>query len=499
MGPGLLHFPARSISRLSSLLSAFTVSLTIFVTGCGGNGTGGTSTHLSGNTTVVLLASSTANDQISRFGLILESLTLTSQSGKTVTLLSTPQGSSAFTAQSVEFMHLNGGAEPVATVNIPQDIYISATATTLAYGSTPTCVGLNDASNSLVFNSALGGTPSSTTVVLPAPITVTGTSMGLVLNLQVSKSVSAFSCIYDTNGEASVTPSFNLTPVTVASQPTNNNNGKETGLRGLVGTVTSNGTSFSVTAADGPTWQVNAGSETVFQGIASASQLVAGMPVDMDVEIQADGSLLASRIAVYDTDTSNLTVESGPLVAIYPSNTSLFNLIVEHQGLLFNGGEFGPMVFTFGNTIFQTSTQLTNLQSLPFTASFNAPNMVPGQNVLFTTHESSDLGNIASATITLVPQTIDGMVSSISSEGSFTTYTVTLAPYDVFPDFAVQPGQNSLLTNPNQVVVYTDSNTQMLNQSSLAAGVVFRFHGLIFNDNGTLRMDCAQVNDGVAE
>jgi hypothetical protein len=26
-----------------------------------------------------------------------------------------------------------------------------------------------------------------------------------------------------------------------------------------------------------------------------------------------------------------------------------------------------------------------------------------------------------------------------------------------------------------------------------------RFNGLVFNDNGTLRMDCGQINDGVAE
>jgi hypothetical protein len=33
----------------------------------------------------------------------------------------------------------------------------------------------------------------------------------------------------------------------------------------------------------------------------------------------------------------------------------------------------------------------------------------------------------------------------------------------------------------------------------LASGGTFRFYGLVFNDNGTLRMDCAQVNDGVDE
>ena len=37
----------------------------------------------------------------------------------------------------------------------------------------------------------------------------------------------------------------------------------------------------------------------------------------------------------------------------------------------------------------------------------------------------------------------------------------------------------------------------MLNTQPLAAGSTLRFYGLVFNDNGTLRMDCAQINDGV--
>jgi hypothetical protein len=56
-----------------------------------------------------------------------------------------------------------------------------------------------------------------------------------------------------------------------------------------------------------------------------------------------------------------------------------------------------------------------------------------------------------------------------------------------------------VLTDPNTVVVYADSNTQMLNTNPIAVGGVARFYGLVFNDNGTLRMDCAQIKDGVAE
>jgi hypothetical protein len=107
--------------------------------------------------------------------------------------------------------------------------------------------------------------------------------------------------------------------------------------------------------------------------------------------------------------------------------------------------------------------------------------------------------SLPATTATLVPQTINGMVSAISTSGSLTTYTVTLAPYDLFPDFAVQPGQTALLSIPNTVMVYADSNTQLLNSKPIAVGSLIRFNGLVFNDNWTLRMDCAQINDGVAE
>ena len=95
--------------------------------------------------------------------------------------------------------------------------------------------------------------------------------------------------------------------------------------------------------------------------------------------------------------------------------------------------------------------------------------MVDGQNILFSTHAPIEPFQ-ALTTITLLPQTLDGTVSAISSEGNFTTYTVTLAPYDLFPNLAVQPGQTTLLTNPNTVVVYADSNTQMLNSKCSQRG-----------------------------
>jgi len=54
------------------------------------------------------------------------------------------------------------------------------------------------------------------------------------------------------------------------------------------------------------------------------------------------------------------------------------------------------------------------------------------------------------------------------------------------------------VANPGSVVVYVDGNTRTSNTAPLAVGSLLRFSGLVFNDNGTLRMDCSEVSDGVA-
>jgi hypothetical protein len=161
----------------------------------------------------------------------------------------------------------------------------------------------------------------------------------------------------------------------------------------------------------------------------------------------------------------------------------------------FGGGSFP---FNFGSAVFQISGQFTNLATLPFVPSFAASNMVPGQEVYISAATMPDGGYPIAATMTLMPQTINGTVTASSQSGNFTDYTVSLAPYDLFPMLAVQPDQTTVENNPSQVEVYVDSNTQLLNRQPFSVGSTLRFYGLVFNDNGTLRMDCAQVNDGVA-
>ena len=487
-------------SRLRFFLSALILLTAAVMSGCGSSGSmsGPSGPTLSGNTLVTVVLSSTANDQFVQFYTQLQSLTLTSQSGKTVTLLASQSLQQDF--NFTEFIHVNGGANPLLTLSIPQDVYTAATAT-IGYAQF-TCVSLVPGGGLYSNTMSYGQTPNANvTVDLPSPITVTGNSMVLSLDMLVLQSANySGSCYVNGVPQYSITPTFNLTPLAVSSQPTNANNGKVTGLDGEITAMATagSGMTLSLPFQEGSrTITVSANSGTVYQRISGFSSLAVGTFVDMDGALQADGSLLATRIEVEDPSAVN--VQTGPLLQVVADPPLITFYGIEQQGPS-SANLIGGAPFSFPDTVFQISGQLTNLQDLPFAAAFNASNMVAGQNVYLTAPVMATSGGYPyteASTITLIPQTIDGTVLGSSTSGNFTDYTVSLASYDLFPTLAVQQGQTTLLTNPSQVEVYVDSNTQTLNSLPLTVGSTLRFYGLVFNDNGTLRMDCAQVNDGV--
>ena len=485
-----LSLSVRTPRNAARTMSVIVAALSILVGGCGG---GSSSGHpvLSGNTSVTLLASSTANDQLTQYTPKFTSLVLISQAGETATLLSAPM--------NPEFIHLNGTAEPLATVSIPQGVYTSATATLSA--ATFYCVNYNQPANSTYISQFGGGDlpASSITVTLPAPITITGSSMALSLDLLVSQSASFQSCDLGPFGSYSVTPTFTLTPITIASQPTNNTNGKMTGLEGLIASVDSSGFAFTVTSSDGLTWQVASGSSTVFQGITAFANLTKGMPVNMDVAIQSDGSLIATRVEVADTNTSNLTVFNGPALTVDAFAPVLSSFENTGQGTL---AWLSYNDFDEANATYKISGEFTNLSSLPFVPIFTANTSFAGQNTSTTTHATTQPNGgsyLPATTITLLPQTINGTVTAVGNDGDFTTYTISLASYDLVPNLAPEGGEVQILKNPSTVVVYADSNTQLLDTGAPPVGSMVRFRGLLLDDNGTLRMDCDQINPGVAE
>lgn len=495
-----LLFPRSS--RALFLLGPLVAGVTL---GCGSSSNPGgpvTGPIPGESTQVTVLVSSAANDRLVQFGTQLETLTLTDKQGKTTTLLSTPQ--------EVEFMHLNGSAEPLLTVSVPQDVYTSATATA-GYASF-TCA-TEQSGGADISTYAYGAVPDNqVTVQLPEPLTVDGSAMVLSLELLVSPSATFPSNCYDQGASYSINPTFNLAAMTLSSQPTSVTNGKLTALEGLVASAGSAPGTFTVTAADTAvviggvqppvaTWNVSTSSSTVFQGVGNTDGLTVGMPVDLDGALQPDGSVLATRVAVPDPDPTDLTVNSGPLREI-ASSVPLLNLVAQEEEGPVQYYLIGWPEYNDSSTAFAIWGGLANMASLPFPASFTAANMVAGQMVLITTHATAVENYptlVPATTTTLMPQTIDGTVQGVGAAGGFTTYTVQLAPYDFFPTFAVQGGQTTLLKNPQEVVVYADSNAQINTTATPGAGSLLRFSGVIFNDNGTLRMDCFAVADGVTE
>jgi hypothetical protein len=497
---------------MNSIPCLFLLAALGFVTGCGTNpsaNNGGT--QFKGNTAVTILLSSTANGQLLNYRTSIQSLTLTSQAGKTVPLIASEQPS--------EFVHLNGLIEPYGTVTVPQDIYTSATAK--IGGSDFTCMTVQGASDptpgSLTISTyAYGYVPDSmVTVTLANPVTITGNAMALKLHLQVSQSATFPSSCYTTQFPApyTITPTFELSAISTVAQPSNSGNGKVVGLVGEIKTIGVSGNQFVLyisesnpSGLENPqqnpaygerTTTISVNNSTVYHGIGNFAGLQAGSFADMDGAVQADGSIAASRISIYDPTALNVLF--GPAAQKNTVAPDLFSFPVGQQGVDYDAFGVGLGTYQYtGNTVFQTSDQFNNFGNLPFVPSFIGANMVPGQNMaIYSQHVSYAGGGpgewTPATTMALLPQTINGTIVGTSTNG----YLVQLAPYDLFPALAVQPGQTNLLTYPDLVDVYTDSNTALLSTKPLTAGSTARFYGLIFNDNGQLKMDCAQIGDGV--
>jgi len=486
-----------TLCRQSLALLIVSSCIGIFA-GCGSGSQPG-KPQFSGSTSVTVMLSSAANDQLSQFDLTFGGITLTDQSGNTVPLLSAAQGA--------EFIHLNGQIEPLVTATVPQGIYVSASAT--IGGADFTCDVLMSSGGMSTNTYSTGAVPqANVTVTLPSPVTVTGDNMGLLFSLLVSPSATFPSCDQQSPRPTySINPTFNVTPVSLSSSPTNSANGKVSGLQGPITALNTSAGSFTLSVPEPTTLfstrtqAVTVNSNTVYQGVGGFSSLAVQTFVDLDGAVQPDGSLVATRIAVHDP--SAVDVMSGPVLSVFPTEPAtqqpsifIFGRLLESQGQM-------PWTWYYGiaSSVFQISGEIDNLAQLPFPATFSLSNMVAGQNVYVSSLNMTSVGGIytTASTITLLPQTINGVVSGTSQNGNFTVYSVSLSPYDFFSQFAVQQGQTTLLTNPTEIEVYVDSNAQLLNKQPLAAGSAFRFYGLVFNDSGTLRMDCIQVSDGVTQ
>ncbi len=495
-------FPSMTAARAhlrGCVVMVAAASVLLLLAGCGGQGSGMTSGSSSSSgahgTPIVLLASSTANDRIPQLQIQITSLNLISDSGTSVPLVAAPL--------YPEMIHLNGVWEPLATGNLPPGNYTSAAVT---LGSALfVCTSYESGSGLQTSTFVYGQVPASSIhISVPAPIKVTSTPTGILLTLNVSSSASFSSCQGGTATNFSITPTMTLTSVALGSGSSTSTGALVTGMEGLVTSIRSGNSSFTVAGADGtalsgPTWQINTDSNTIFQGIGSLDQLGEGMPVDIDVNPQSDGSLLATRVSVFDLNTTDLNVFTGPMNFVSSVNPTFSLIGQQQQGYLDSTSYFsGAELIDDRNASFLIAGPPSRFSGLPFQPIFSASTAVAGQNVSVTSQVPLfPAGALPASTVTLVPQSLNGTVRAIARSGDYTVYVLKLATYDTFPDLANQPGESLAIANPSIVVVYAGADSRMLTANPIAVGNVYRFYGQVFNDQGVLRMVCLQASDGV--
>ena len=495
------------LNPLGVLTSALAIPA-ILIVGCGsspsgsasGSGTGSGSGPIAGeSTTVAIQLSSTANDEFIHFGMEINSISLTNKAGLTIPIFNTPT--------NVDFILANGNAAPFATVKVPQDVYTSAAVSVSNPGFSNVSM---DNQGEIYFNTdAYGYTPTSPVVTLVSPITVMGSSMGVILNLQASQSGS-YTGLQPNQTAYKINPTFNLSSFTIPAEPTTPLDGKCFGIAALVTAVDTASNSITVDLPGNrltgiPTLDVALNSATVFQGIASASALSPGTLVNMDIVLQPDASYSATRIEVDDTTATD--VVTGQLVEVNPSYNGYISSTATQQvgvNLSVQGVGMGTPYMYASSTKFQTAARFSNMSNLPFNANFSATTLAAGQMVsVGSTTFSLRYPYTMPTSITLVPQTINGTVTSVGSGSGidYAVYSVQLAPYDLIVQMNSAAGAqvNTHLPNANTVNVYVDSKAALFNSTPLDVGGAFRFTGLLFNDSGVLWMVCDLVNDGVAQ
>ncbi len=457
-------------------------------------GCGQTSTQpgpQTGRTTqVVVLLSSTANDSIWNFYIEIAGLALSDSTGRSVPLYNPPVPVSLIPTTG-EFVHVNGAFEPLVTATVPQGTYTSATLTVGGCRFSTAGVGANGGPLQSTYSQGLcsQGTGAAT-VRLPSPVTISGTVVVLSLNLLAPQSYTFTPGNGNTAATYTISPVFTLTPV---QTPTEQGSGGLPLAKGISAQIQSiSGGTLAMHTANFSFLMVNTSPTTVYDGVAGSSSLASGMNVNFDAAIQSDGSLLATRIEVDDSTAAWVT--SGPV--LYSYQTGEF-YVLPQQGPSpspLNGGAFQSL----SNTTYRVSGPIAHLQNLPFPANIDAQSLFAGQNVAVSYSANALTGGEPAETVTLLPQTISGTVSGISTDGGYTVYTVTLAPDD--PILVLQRVASAFppISDPTHIMVYADASTQMPESGGVSIGSTLRFRGLLFDDNGTLSMDCSAVLVGAA-
>ena len=437
--------------------------------GCGGSSSTAAPNPAppSANTTPVQVSLGDAPaDWIMAFGMTVNSITMTSASGGTVSMVTT--------ASPIEMMQLMATLQPVATMAVPQGTYTQATVIFSAVS-----MGYMDPLSHTYMQKTMPG-PYTATVPFSPAMTVGTSPMALGFDMKMGPSVSI-----DTSGTVTITPVMTAAMGTAAGTGMSPWQG---GMQHRVGSVSSvTGPQFTMSSMMGmqqTTFMTGAG--TQFAGFTGMGSMTAGMMVDVDAVMLTDGTYLAQRVESMGAGIGGMM--GGGLVTSITSNPPTQITLVAGAG---QGG--GMMASSIAGTLtvsvpagtpYSIDADGVDLAGLSFTPAFGPATLSKGQRVEVVSTGGmmgggmmGGTGSLSASQVRLEQQGLHGVVSAYTVSGTQASFTLTLPADSAF----------TTLTGATAIQVYQQAGTQLHGLSAIANTNDVMVRGLLFDDAGTYR------------
>lgn len=454
----LHHSPRRNFS---ALLSA---ALLVLLTACGGDGvTPLVPTPTPGSTAVQVNLGDGPADWMLAFSMNVSAMSLTGSNGSVeVTSTSTP----------FEMIHRLGTMEPIAVITAPQGTYTAASITIASCN-----VAYIDPTTRTLQQKTIAG-PITTTIPFTSSVTVGTTPYAFNFDLDLENSVTM-----DNTGNLHLSPAFHFSS---GPQGTGNaTSARNGGMRQMMGVIAgTSSNSFTIVPLQATnTFTIMTNTATQFRGnVSTMAMLSKGMGVLVTAALQADGTLLATRI--HSRMNSGGIMGGGIITAVTGQPATQLTLVMQNGAGASILTSYLSQILTVNltsNTKYDIDDDRIDITHLPFQPLFNASNIYAGQSVLpvsdagiTVSGTSGTAGTITASSVRLEEQGFRGTTDVAITPGASGTFILTLMPGCAF----------TTLTGADKILVYQLTGTNVESTTVIPTGTTLRVHGLLFKNAG---------------
>lgn len=464
--------PTTTVLILIAAVAA--VGLLLWATGCGGADSMMRTTNLSqpNNANLQVNIGDGPADRLIAFSMMINSLTLTNNSGGSVTLINTPT--------PVELTRLMGTMQALGMMTVAPGTYTGAT---FSMGSA--VVTYMDPVTKQPVQKTVG--PMNVTVNFNPSVTIGTTAMIMNFDMDMAASVSI-----DASGNVAVNPVFKHSSGNAVAGARDPEDGMMDHMTGTVADISGN--SFTMSLMQSPqNMMIATSSVTQFQNMSGMGMMSNGAMVSVDAMMQPDGTMMAQRVESMTSVMGGLMAEG--LVTQITGNPATQLTLVTH-----NGAGNGMMSSTLANlinvnvgsgTTYRIDWDGVDQSGLPFAPKFDSATIFKGQRVSAESGNSMmsggsggmNVGTITASEIELEQQGFSGTVGVYSSSGAGAIFTLSLAPDSAF----------STLTGATAITVYQQPGTRLRGLSFVSNGATVHVRGLLFLDGGTYKLVASRI------